>query len=64
MGNYFFKEWNENEMCKLLELDGDPRMQLEIVKNFLENAWKSRKRLMNVVNQVNVFHRDNGYAGV
>ena len=64
MGNDFFEEWNENEMCKLLGLGGDPRMQLEPVKNFIENAWKSRKRLMNVVNQVNVFHRDHGCARV
>ena len=64
MGNGFFEEWNESEMCKLLELDGDLRVKLEPVMNFLESAWKSCRRFMNAETQVNRIHRDHGYAQV
>ena len=35
----FIVEQNEN-ICKILGLDGDPRMKIEPVKKFLESVWK------------------------
>ena len=58
----FIVEWNENDICKILGLDGDPRMKMEPVKKFLESIWKKRGILgTNVANEVNRIHNDHNY---
>lgn len=35
-------KWNENDICKIPELDGDPRMKVKPVQKFLESNWRKR----------------------
>ena len=46
VGDEFFMEWNENGMCKVLELDRDPRVHTGSVKRYLECVWLKRRRLI------------------
>ena len=58
----FIVEWNENDISKILGLDGHPRMKMEPVKKFLESIWKKRGSLVtNVANEVNIIYNDHNY---
>ena len=61
----FIREWNENGMCKLLGLDGDPKMDMCTVKKYLKCMWQTRSRLLrNRRNDMCVVHNDHSYARV
>ena len=63
LGEEFIREWNESGMCKILELDCDPRMNMCPVKRCLECMWQIRSRLLsNRRNEMCVVHSDHGYA--
>ena len=56
-------EWNENCICKILGLDGDLRMHMDLVKRYLECVRCKHGRLIgNNRNEVRVLQNEQNYV--